>query len=92
MIITDSYLQNENETLIVDSAGIFYLVGFNVIKETINGLGFIDNDTPYDQDQTATEIEIVSCFIVDDSMKELTEVNEQDEKTIHEYLNGLNRT
>lgn len=88
MIITDSYLQNENETLIVDSTGIFYLVGFNVIKESIKGLGFIDYDTPYDQDQTAIEIEIVSCYICNNDMEEMTEVNAKDEKIIHEYLTG----
>ena len=90
MIITDSYLQNENETLIVDSTGIFYLVGFNVIKETIKGTGFIDYDTPNDQDQTATEIEIVSCFICNDDLENMATVNAKDEQTILEYLTGQN--
>ena len=90
MIITDSYLQNENETLIIDSTGIFYLVGFNVIKETIKGIGFIDYDTPNDQDQTAIQIEIVSCFICNDDLENMATVNAKDEQTILEYLTGQN--
>jgi len=84
--IKESFVQSENETLVVDDKGRTFLVNYGVITDTTKGQGFIDYFTPSDEDETTITIEIYDCFICDDSKKNTAQANQYEEGVINEYL------
>jgi len=90
MNIQESYYISESETLLVNNKNISYLVNYNVIKETEKGLGYIDYDTPYDSDETTTEIEMIECFICNEDLQNTANVSEKDLEIIKDYLITIN--
>ena len=90
MQILESYYLSENETLLFDNKNINYFIAYNVLKQDFEGLGYIDYDTPYDQGESTTEIEILDYFICDDDLKKIGEVSNKDLKIIIEYLETIN--
>ena len=89
MIITDNYPQQENSTLLVDDKGRQFLVAYGVVKNTTEGLGFIDYYTPLDEDETIKTIEIYDCFICNDSLENMTQAELCEELIIKEYLEQI---
>tara|TARA_R110000751_G_scaffold43748_2_gene100660 strand:+ start:451 stop:729 length:279 start_codon:yes stop_codon:yes gene_type:complete len=87
-IIRASPLQ-DNNTLLTDDKDRIFLVAFNVITNTTKGLGFIDYYTPLDEDETTIEIEIVDCFITNDSFENMDKATLCEELTINEYLTEI---
>ena len=90
MNIQESYYISEAETLLVNNKNISYLVNYDVIKETEEGLGYVDYDTPYDCDEKTTEIDIIECFICNEDLQNTAEVSEKDLETIKDYLLTIN--
>tara|TARA_R100000541_G_scaffold21067_1_gene30885 strand:- start:156 stop:434 length:279 start_codon:yes stop_codon:yes gene_type:complete len=91
MNILESYYISESETLLVDNKNISYLVNYNVIKELKEGLGYVDYDTPFDSDETTTEIEMIECFICNEDLENTANVSEKDLETIKDYLLTINQ-
>ena len=91
MRIKFSYPQNENQTLLMTDEGSMFLVDFNTDTETIKGLGFIDYDSPLDEDETTTSIEILNAFIVNDELKHMIEAKLCEEVIIKEYLEEIHK-
>tara|TARA_R110000765_G_scaffold360721_1_gene450909 strand:- start:651 stop:932 length:282 start_codon:yes stop_codon:yes gene_type:complete len=89
MKITFAYPQQDNNTLLVDDKDRMFLVAFNVITNTTEGLGFIDYYTPLDEDETTIEIEIVDCFITNDSFENMDKATLCEELIINEYLTNI---
>ena len=89
MKITDNYPQTENKTQLVDDEGRAFLVSYNVINNTTKGLGFIDYYTPLDEDETTNEIEIVDCFLTNDSFENMAQAELCEELIIKEYLEEI---
>ena len=89
MIITDNYPQTESKTLLGDDKGRVFLVAYNVISNTTKGLGFIDYYTPLDEDETINEIEIVDCFLTNDSFENMAQAELCEELIIKEYLEQI---
>ena len=86
MRILEHYDQKENETLLVGSNGLDYFVAFNVLTEVNEGLGYVDYDTPLDEDETTTEIEILVCYVCNDKLEKTSSVLASEVKVITEYL------
>ena len=91
MNILESYYISESETLLVNNKNISYLVNYNVIKELEDGLGYVDYDTPFDSDETTTEIEMIECFICNEDLENTANVSEKDLETIKDYLLTINQ-
>ena len=91
MNIQESYYISESETLLVNNKNISYLVNYDVIKEVEEGLGYVDYDTPYDGDETTTEIDIIECFICNEDLQNTAEVSEKDLEIIKDYLITINQ-
>ena len=89
MIITDNFPQTENKTLLLDDKDREFLVAYNVITNTTKGLGFIDYYTPLDEDETTNEIEIVDCFLTNDSFENMAQAELCEELIIKEYLEQI---
>ena len=89
MIITDNFPQTENKTLLLDDKDREFLVAYNVITNTTKGLGFIDYYTPLDEDETINEIEIVDCFLTNDSFENMAQAELCEELIIKEYLQEI---
>tara|TARA_B110000211_G_scaffold89613_1_gene104665 strand:- start:223 stop:501 length:279 start_codon:yes stop_codon:yes gene_type:complete len=89
MIIINNYPQTENKTQLVDDKGRAFLVAYNVINNTTKGLGFIDYYTPLDEDETTNEIEIVDCFLTNDSFENMAQAELCEELIIKEYLEEI---
>ena len=89
MKITDNYPQTESKTLLGDDKGRLFLVAYNVIANTTKGLGFIDYYTPLDEDETINEIEIVDCFLTNDSFENMAQAELCEELIIKEYLEQI---
>ena len=89
MKIVRAYPQQDNSTLLVDDKDRIFSVAFNVITNTTEGLGFVDYYTPLDEDETTIEIEIVDCFITNDSLENMNEATLCEELTINEYLTNV---
>ena len=89
MIITDNFPQTENKTLLLDDKDREFLVAYNVITNTTKGLGFIDYYTPLDEDETTNEIEIVYCFLTNDSFENMAQAELCEELIIKEYLEQI---
>ena len=99
MDIQESYYISESETLLVDDKNISYLVNYDVIKEVEKGLGYVDYDTPFDSDETITEIEIIECFICNEDLENKAsynlilkneKVSKKDLEIIKDYLLTIN--
>ena len=91
MNIQESYYISEAETLLVDNKNISYLVNYNVIEELEEGLGYVDYYTPFDCDETTTEIEMIECFICNEYLENTANVSEKDLETIKDYLLTINQ-
>ena len=89
MIITDNFPQTENKTLLLDDKDREFLVAYNVITNTTKGLGFMDYYTPLDEDETTNEIEIVDCFLTNDSFENMAQAELCEELIIKEYLEQI---
>ena len=89
MKIIDNYPQTENKTLLGDDKGRLFLVAYNVISNTTEGLGFIDYYTPLDEDETINEIEIVDCFLTNYSFENMAQAELCEELIIKEYLEEI---
>jgi len=90
MEILESYYLGENETMLFDSNNINYFVSYNVIRETNYGLGYVDYDTPYDSDETTTEIEMLEYYICDDDLNRKAKVSKRALTKIIDYLTEIN--
>tara|TARA_R100000544_G_C2201847_1_gene47154 strand:- start:193 stop:471 length:279 start_codon:yes stop_codon:yes gene_type:complete len=90
MEILESYYIGENETMLFDSNNVNYFVSYNVIRETNYGLGYIDYDTPYDSDETTTEIEMLEYYICDDDLNRKAKVSKRALTKIIDYLTDIN--
>ena len=90
MNIIESYYLSETETLLVDEKNNSYFVAYNVIKEEFKGLGFVDYDTPFDTDETITEIEMLDYFKCDEDLKNIGDISDKDLQNIEYYLTSIN--
>jgi len=90
MEILESYYLGENETMLFDNNNVNYFVSYNVIRETNYGLGYIDYDTPYDSDETTTEIEMLEYYICDDDLNRKAKVSKRALTKIIDYLTEIN--
>lgn len=90
MEILESYYIGENETMLFDNNNINYFVSYNVIRETNYGLGYVDYDTPYDSDETTTEIEMLEYYICDDDLNRKAKVSKRALTKIIDYLTEIN--
>lgn len=90
MEILESYYLGENETMLFDNNNINYFVSYNVIRETNYGLGYVDYDTPYDSDETTTEIEMLEYYICDDDLNRKAKVSKRALTKIIDYLTEIN--
>ena len=89
MIIKNNYPQQENNTLLVTDKGRQFLVAYNVINNTTEGLGFIDYYTPLDEDETTKEIEIIDAFVCNDNLENMAQAELCEELIIKEYLEEI---
>ena len=89
MKITDNYPQTESKTLLGDDKGRLFLVAYNVITNTTEGLGFVDYYTIFEEDETTNEIEIVDCFLTNDSFENMAQAELCEELIIKEYLEQI---
>jgi len=90
MNIIESYYLSETETLLVDEKNNSYFVAYNVIKEEIKGLGFIDYDTPPDNGETITEVEMLDYFKCNEDLEKIGDISDKDLQDIEYYLTSIN--
>ena len=90
MEIIESYYLSETETMLFSDKDTSYFVAYNVIKEEFKGLGFIDYDSPFDTDETITEIEMLDYFKCDEDLEKIGDISDKDLQNIEYYLTSIN--